>query len=43
MNPDRDARNLAAVAPALIDPVVGIIGSVKEVARNPGGPQFFHY
>lgn len=43
MNAHPDTRTLAAIAPSLIDPIVGVIGSVKEIARNPGGPQFFHY
>ncbi|MGH3721449.1 MAG: YcaO-like family protein [Pseudonocardiaceae bacterium] len=36
-------RRLAEVVEYLVDPRVGIIGSVTEVRKEAGGPDFFHY
>jgi len=42
MLPKRSARNLANISPLLIDPLVGIIGSIDDIRRRAGGPQFHH-
>lgn len=36
-------QRLADVVDYLVDPRVGIIGSVTEVRKEAGGPDFFHY
>lgn len=40
---DPPQRRLADVVEYLVDPRVGIIGSVTEVHKEAGGPDFFHY
>ncbi|MBV8539434.1 MAG: YcaO-like family protein [Pseudonocardiales bacterium] len=39
----RPLRRLAEVVEYLVDPRVGIIGSVTEARKEAGGPDFFHY
>ncbi len=40
---DPPQRRLADVVEYLVDPRIGIIGSVTEVRKEAGGPDFFHY
>lgn len=44
MRPKRSGiEQIAAASEYLVDPAVGVIEYVKEVLREPGGPNFFHY
>lgn len=41
--PNPALRRLADIVEYLVDSRVGIIGSVREVRKEAGGPDFFHY
>src|SRR3990170_2957143 len=44
MRPKRSGiEQIAAASEYLVDPDVGVIEYVKEVLREPGGPNFFHF